>query len=123
MATNVGIGTLSLQATTGVDGYTLINGTGDVITYQPPSDGGLHRVTIHATLSVTSGETGGAVIATGTAPDGSALSVTLFAGGASNGASRIQSSMQVKGGTTVAVHQSSALTAGAAVMWAEIWGS
>ena len=121
--TDVGIGALSLQATTGSGGYTLIAGTGDVITWQAPTDGGLHRVLIISTKSVTSGETGGAITLTGTSVDGVAISVTAYAGGASTGTAVNTTTMLVKAGATVKVHQNSALSAGAAQLWAEIWAS
>ena len=121
--TDVGTGTLALQATTGTGGFTLANSTPDIITWQCPSDGGLHRVLVSGTKSITSGETGGAVTFTGTAVDGSALSVTAFAGGASTGTAVSLQGFIIKAGTTVKVHQQSALSGGASQLWAEIWGS
>lgn len=115
--------TLSVQATTGTTGFTLANGTSTVLSWTAPNDGLLHRVLVHAGLHVTSTETGGAISLTITQPDGSIYPATMYAGGSGSGAvSGVTIAHPVKAGTAVVIAQSSALTAGAAIMWAEILG-
>jgi hypothetical protein len=118
--------TLALQATTGATGYALVNGTGNVITWTPPNDGNLHRVLLLSGTRITSTETGGQVQLTYTDPSGGSVTLTIFTGGTSAGYAAPnfgQSVAMVQAGTAVTLKQSSALTGGAAVMWAEIWGS
>jgi Pectate lyase superfamily protein len=116
---------LVLQESTGTTGYTLVNGTGTIITWTPPSDGGLHRFTIFAGMHVTSTETGGQITANYTLPDGTATDHTVFAAGLGSGDDTVAQnfSLTVKAGTAVSVEQATALSGGAAIMWAEIWGA
>jgi hypothetical protein len=114
---------LTLQAATPVAGYTLINGTGTVITWTPPNDGLQHRMLVIANQHVTSTETGGAISLIFNLPDGTAGSFALFAGASSAGAFRSSGLEICQAGAAVSVTQSVALTAGAAVLWVEIWGS
>ena len=118
---------MSLQATTGAGGYTLANATGTVVSWTAPNDGELHRVFLTGECVITSAETGGAVDLSYTPPSGSAQTVTLLAGGAAAGVSTLNSgagvTVIVGANTTVAINQTSALTAGAATLYAEIWGS
>jgi hypothetical protein len=125
--------TLTLQATTGVGGYTLVNGTGTIIAWTAPSDGNLHRFTIHARLIMSSSGTGGAIYA--------GNGGTILAGGTINSGSFMWNNNQGAGdyflnksgsgdykgvlgpGEQIYIKQSSALTAGAGVFYAEIWGS
>jgi hypothetical protein len=117
---------LVLQAATAAAGYTLVNGTGNIITWTTPNDGNLHRVTIFAVITTSSTETGGAITLLFTSPSGGAGSVGLYASGLSGPATRASGApavLVVGPNTTVTVEQSAALTGGAAVVWAEIWGS
>lgn len=115
---------LQLQATTGVNGFGLQNATPDILTWTAPSDGEQHRATIFASLEVTSAETGGTVVADWTFPSGSGNGIVLAAGGQAAGNNATNPVEVILGaGTTVTVRQSAALTAGAATIWAEIWGS
>jgi hypothetical protein len=114
---------LALQATTGTAGYTLVNGTGPILTWTVPADGNIHRVQLFLNLIVTSAETAGAIGLSGLmSPNGVSHSPGLFAGGAAAGLSQLTNSYFVESGTTVTLQQSSALTGGAAVLWAELWG-
>jgi len=116
---------LAQQAATAAAGFALQNATPTIISWTAPSDGNLHRVQIFASMSVGSAETGGTVSYEGTNPDGSTFVHTLFTGG-NAGPGEVQPSAQlriVKAGTTVSIVQTSALTSGAATVWAEIWGS
>lgn len=117
---------MARQAATAFAGYTLVNGTGTIISWAIPNDGQLHRFTVFASEDVISATTGGAITVSWTLPDGTAASfVILPATQAATGFVAAQVSYQVlaRPGTTVTVTQSSALTGGSAVAWAEIWGS
>lgn len=114
---------LYIVATTGTTGYTLVNGTGNILTWTAPSDGNLHRVVLFADLDVSSGTTGGAIQLTYTNQAGDSQSVTELSGTQSGGAHRAFDGMLVKAGTTVTLAQSSAMTGGAATLTAEIWGN
>lgn len=116
---------LRLLATTGDQGYALVNGTGVVISWTAPADGELHRFTVFATMNVTSGETGGAISIFFTMPDGTNTNFTLMPGGQGDGFnfSEFVYLVTIEPGSTVNISQTSALTGGAAKMWAEIWGS
>ena len=113
-----------LQAATAAAGYTLVNGTGNIITWTTPNDGLLHRVLIISLLSVTVAETGGQCTFTTVAPDGTSLTQFTEPGARGTGAYS-DAPVQVIAGanTTITIRQNTALTAGAAKMWAEIWGS
>ena len=54
---------LELQIATPYIGFTLVNGTPDIITWTAPNDGQLHRFEIYARLIVSSDMTGGAIYA------------------------------------------------------------
>jgi hypothetical protein len=111
---------LNIVQSTGQAGYTLINGTGTLFTWTAPNDGALHRFTINATQHVTGAETGGVIQVAFTAPDGTASTFNLFAGGSGLGVTSGTGSRQVEAGTVVTVSQSTALTAGAAILWADL---
>jgi hypothetical protein len=112
-----------LLASTPVAGYTLVNGTGTIFSWTAPNDGALHRVTIAINQIVTSIETGGATGLTNlTSPNGAVHSPGLNAGGAGAGLTQLTSSFFVQAGTTVTFAQTSALTGGAAILWADLWG-
>jgi hypothetical protein len=118
---------MTLLATTGTAGYNLVNNTGNILTWTAPSDGNLHRVIIVTSMHVTTLEAGGQIKITFTLPDGfSTGSTTLYSAsqGAGYGAVTGQcQSFTIEAGSTLAIAQSTPLTSGAAIMWAEIWGS
>jgi hypothetical protein len=119
---------LQLLASTGPAGFALQNATPVILSYTFPNDGNLHRLFIGGSMNVTSAETGGQVTYTCSPPAGGAVTGTvLFAAGsgvAPNLGSLGNRTLVVAGsGTTVTVQQATALTAGAAVVWVEIWGS
>lgn len=118
---------LGLLATTGAAGFALVNGTPNVITWTAPNDGGIHRVLLMAALRVAVTEVGGAVSLTFTTPDNNPFTVLVVPGAAVAGLALISAAgnafLPVLAGTTVTVAQSSALTLGAATLWAELWGS
>lgn len=123
-AAAVSAATLQKQAATSLSGYTLVNGTGNIITWTAPSDGAMHRFILVGLLRVTGTETGGAISVSFTAPDGTAsgpqqVSAAGQAAGLHNFSTIFNTVVQP--GSTVTVSQTSALTAGAAVWWGEIW--
>jgi hypothetical protein len=121
---------LQLQAATAVGGFALQDATPTIISWTAPSDGKLHRCMIFTLLSVTLAETGGACQATVTPPSGAQQSFSIFAAGKAAGVYHGDGAsfgdlwgLLVEAGTTVTLAQSSALTAGTASVWAEIWGA
>jgi hypothetical protein len=124
---------LSVAAATTTAGYTLVNATGTILTWTAPNDGKLHRAKLFYTEHVSSGKTGGGITfgslsgaGNGTlTPDGAAGWQTVMGGGESAGArgSENVTELIVGAGNTIFLYQNSALSAGAAVAWAEIWAS
>lgn len=105
-------------------GFTLQNATPSIISWTAPNDGQMHRFTIYGSLFASAAMTGGAVSVTYTDPGGNLNTTTVWGGSFGVGAQAPTSKeILCKAGTTVTLTQSSALTAGAAVVWAEIWGS
>lgn len=112
-----------LLASTGIAGFTLVNGTPNVITWTAPNDGNMHRVLAILVKHVTSNETGGQVAVNGQTPDGIGLTPSPFAGGQASGTYQASSVLLVPPGASVTVKQNSALTVGATSLWAELWGA
>lgn len=114
----------SLLAANAFAGFSLQNGTPTILSWAAPNDGVMHRVHVMGTQHVTSAETGGTVNATCTLPDGTTGTFQLFASGAGGGAHNLSfESYLIAPNTTFSVVQGSALTAGAAKVWFELWGS
>jgi len=117
-----------LLATTGASGYTLVNGTGTIISWTAPNDGNLHRFFIASGLAVTTTEVGGNILVQCEGPGGTGgtLGFNLYGSGNAGPAydSAAHTNIIILGaGQTVTISQSAALTSGAAVLFAEIWGS
>lgn len=118
----------SLQATTGIAGVPLQNATPNIITWTAPNDGNMHMFVALSVVHVTSAETGGQVQVIYQSPitgAGNHFS-QLLAGGLGtdvNGQTGTTIFGLVEPGTTVTIQQTSALSAGAATVWAEIWGA
>jgi len=122
----VAFGGLQPVASTGDAGFALQNGTPTIITWTAPNDGQLHRVQLFIMEDVTLALTGGQCTLHVVLPDGSAYVINVCASGAALGAhanSGGQPLYLVQPGSTVYVAQSSAVTAGAATVWAEFWAS
>jgi len=118
-------GVVKLAATPAA-GYTMVNGTGTIISWTAPNDGNNHRVHLFASLSVTVTEVGGAITCSFTAPDGTSTSHTVYAAAQVATDVIVQGSpfsMVIKANTTFTLTQNTALTSGASVLFAEIWGS
>jgi hypothetical protein len=118
------LGGLVNQATTGVAGFTLQNATPTILSWTVPNDGNIHRCTLIGELIVSSAQTGGSVVLNFNDPGGSSRAQSAWGGGLGAGFNRIQSGMwfAVGPGQTVTVTQT-AQTAGAAILYAELWGS
>lgn len=123
---------LAQQAATPVAGVALVNGTPNILTWTAPNDGLLHRALVIGLVDVTTLEVGGQVTLSWTLPNGNAGSSPVAAAGLAAGPQWFgpttaiavgMLALPVKAGTTVTLAQTSALTSGAAVVWAEIWGS
>lgn len=115
------------RAATALAGFALQNGTPTILTYTTPSDGVMHRFQVLGDLVVTSAETGGAVSITFTDPASVVRTVGVWNGGLGTGftgAGSIGPNMfTVAPGTAVSLVQGTALTVGAASVYAELWGS
>lgn len=115
---------LQRQADTGAAGFALQNGTPTIISWTAPNDGADHRVLVFGEIHVSLAETGGQVSVSATSPGANAMTFTLDGGAHAASDNPFTARLLVIGaGTTVSVAQSTALTAGAATVWAEIWGS
>jgi hypothetical protein len=115
---------LQLQAATPVAGYTLVNGTGTIISWAVPNDGAMHRVMLIMEMQVSNAETGGQINFTFNDPGGNVHSRTTLAGGLGAGFQTPAAQLwTVQANQTVTLTQATALTVGAAVLRAEIWGS
>lgn len=118
----------SLLATTDDSGFALQNGTPTILSWTAPDDGQLHRVTLYAVLNVTSTETGGQIQLDWYGPWSGSAAYQLNIFNAEESATThgspptISQNLLIGPGTTVSLVQSSALTAGAATVYAEIWG-
>lgn len=122
-----GAGPLQPQAATPAAGFALQNGTPVLLSWTTPNDGRLHRVMVIADQVVTSAETGGGVNLSFTDPGGTPRNQGIFGAGLGAGFTAAGSNgpnmFTVGPGTVVSLGQSGALLAGAATVWAEVWGS
>ena len=110
----------------GLAGFVLQNAiVNPIISWSVPNDDQLHRVQIFASMTVQVAETGGLIQVKGVNPDGAPWTHTLFPAGLDTGeqSPALSISRIIEPGSTVSVLQASALTAGQASMWPEIWGS
>ena len=115
----------SLKSATPAAGTALINGTQNILSWTAPNDGQQHRAQLYISTHVTVAETGGGMAFEGTLPDGQGFAWSASSGGQAAGfdSSVFVFAVIVGPGATVTLTQFSALTAGAAVVWAEIWAS
>lgn len=111
-----------LVADTGAAGFALQNGTPVILSWTAPNDGRQHSVMVMGGVHCTSAATGGAVNYTGTRPDGSVANVTVVTAGQVLGSTAgLSHNDVIEAGTTVTLNQSSALTAGAELVFATLW--
>ena len=118
---------LQKVGSTGLPGFTLINGSINIFSWTPPNDGNMHRVAIFSSLTVTSAETGGKIAVNFNDPSNTAQSRQLYGPGLGIGYNNPSSGspllVPVYPGVPVVLVQATALTVGAAQLWAEMWGS
>ena len=112
---------IAQPVTSAIAGYTLVNGTGNILTYAVPNDGLVHTVMISTMMNVSVAETGGQIQTAFTAPDNSAQTQQNHAAGLGTGIARTNMVLLCRPGTTVTLSQNTALTVGAAVLWGSIW--
>jgi hypothetical protein len=116
---------MSVVATTDTPGFALQNGTPNIISWTAPNDGQMHRFMLNTTQVVSVLEVGGQVNLNWTNPDGTAFTPVQY--GAGNAVGAHSPSAQVNGvcksGQTVTLAQTTALTSGAVIVWAELWAS
>lgn len=110
------------QADIGAAGTALVNGTPTFLTWTAPNDGNMHQFTVSSFLSVASLETGGAVLCNYTGPGNNATNFNVQPGAQAAGINATSNTRLCQPGSTVSVAQNVALTAGAATLWAQIWG-
>lgn len=114
---------LAKQAATVVGGFPLVNGTPTILTWTAPNDGQQHRVTVFGTLNASAPETGGAIALNYTDPGGNSNQTNLWPGGQTGANTGNAKLIVIGANTTVSVQQTTALTGGAASLWAELWAS
>jgi hypothetical protein len=118
---------LSLVATTGVNGFALQNATPTILTWTAPNDGNMHRAIVIGAVNVTVAETGGQVNAVYTDVGGNAQNQVVGSAGLGTGVTTFNNAgrqlLLIKPGIALSVSQVSALTAGTAAVYAEIWAS
>lgn len=116
---------LAKQAATPAAGFTLVNGTPTILTWTPPNDGLMHRVQLWGDVNVSAGTTGGLIQIHMTDQGGTAGTLQMDAGSHAGTGFFVSASrnLLIQGGSTLTISQDSALTAGTAAFYAEIWGS
>jgi len=111
----------------GTAGFALQNGTPNILTWTAPADGQMHRFMLISEMNVTSAQTGGEINVSFTEPDGVFRTRLLYTGTLAAGfvqpSGDTPTLTLVAPGSVTTLFQQSAQTAGAAVLWAEIWGS
>lgn len=116
---------MGLLAQTPVAGVALANGTPTILSWTAPSDGKNHRIWVIATGFATVIEVGGQVNVNYALPNGNTSPFPLLLPG-TQGVGYITAAYVaavIGPGAVVSIQQGSALTSGAATVWAEIWGS
>lgn len=115
---------MSLLGTTPPGGFAKQNATPTIFSWNVPNDGQPHRVALYATQYCATAETGGGIQLTYTGPGGNVINTGVLTAGATVGGSIGTAKLTpVLAGSVVSLSQSSALTAGATTVYAELWGS
>jgi hypothetical protein len=117
----------TLVGTTGVAGFNLVNATPNIFTWTSPNDGNMHRILVFSSMNVTVAQTGGAINLSFTDPGSTFRSRLMYNGGLGVGyltqSGNTPQAFTVAPGSVNTLLQGSAQTAGAAVLWAEVWAS
>jgi hypothetical protein len=123
----------TLKATTGPSGFALVNGTPFILTWTAPNDGRIHRFTVYMRLIVSANLTGGQIYIGNSgatlpnAQNGTGNAPWLNSKGQGDYLLNRDGGSDYKGiigpGETIFVQQIVAVTAGAGVLYAELWAS
>lgn len=113
------------QEATPAGGFVLQNATPSILSWTAPNDGQQHRVQLWGDVNVSVATTGGLIQIHMTDAGGTAGTLQMDAGTHAGTGFFVSSSrsLLVAPGSTITISQDSALTAGTAVFYAEIWGS
>jgi hypothetical protein len=116
---------LTKVADTGAAGFALQNGTPTILTWTAPNDGQSHVVVIGMLLDVATSETGGEIAVNLLLPNGHNNAVATYAAGLTAGLHSNPATFVycVPPGTVLSVEQYTALTAGAGIVYAQIWAA
>lgn len=123
----LGASGMTQVASTGTAGYVLVNGTGTILSWTAPNDGQPHAVTLGGTVYISSNMTGGELAVSATDPGGNAFALQANPAGVGAGESAIglaqawPAVLTIAPGSTISLTQYTALTAGAATVYAEMW--
>jgi parallel beta-helix repeat protein len=111
-----------IVASVAAAGYTMINGTATILSWTAPNDGNIHLVSIFSLMRVISATTGAQVSLTFTDPSNTSKTTTWFSTTRSADAYSADfpqwMHLMVKPNTAVTLAQTSAMTGGAATIWA-----
>jgi hypothetical protein len=126
-ALTIALGAMALLASTPTAGFPLQNATPTILTWTAPADGKNHRAILFLMLHVTSADTGGQILSEYTSNFSGATTFFAqnYAGGLgtdTDGQPASQFMFTIAPGSTVTLVQNTALTLGAATLWAELWG-
>jgi hypothetical protein len=120
---NPGFPALALQAETPAAGFPLVNATPVILQWKAPGDGKLHHVFLSLAVVVTTLEAGGLIQASLTL-DGQGFGESLVNANAAPGLQpNFFGGWCIDPGSTFEVIQGSALTAGAATLYAGLFGA
>lgn len=119
-----------LRASTGVTGFPLQNATPTILSWTTPNDGAMHRAIVRGFTYISVATTGGQISLNYTPPSAAGaqsnviLTGTHGTGYVPNGATGPDTEISVllAPNTTISVVQSSAMTAGTATFYGELWG-
>ena len=115
---------LSRVAATAFAGFSLQNGTPDILTWTAPNDGVAHTFLISGSMRATSSTTGGEVKARAYTPDGGAefTNWTLSSPTQATGAHPVAITSGIMApATTLYIEQTTAMTAGGAKIWLHVY--
>jgi hypothetical protein len=115
---------LNQVATTGLTGYALINGTGNItgLSWTAPNDGALHRVMLVGAVVASGSPAGGAIVVSSTDPSDTARAAQAAFSAPSSGYNfPTEGFYLIYPNTTFQVKQNSALTAGSATLYCDLW--
>lgn len=110
-------------ASTGADGVALQNGTPTFLSWTAPKDGKLHTAYVSGRVTVISAETGGNIAVQAPGFDQLLVSGSYATLGPEQSGNAYRAPIVLLPGETVAVVQSTALTAGEATFFGSIWAT